>query len=549
MKSCFLLLGVLLASTPGAQGQCSPELLAPPLAQPGYLWGTSLAVDGARMAVGTGSPGFASNGYVDVMLKTSAGWILEQRIDAPTPADPGGSFGGEVDIDGDRLIVGARFWDGSGHAFVYERIAGTWTLAADLSGPVTGESDSFGAQVNVSGDTAIVSAPREDLRSGRVYIFQRDAAGQWNPLQVLDDGSPAFNEFFGLDVDLIPGRLAISGSGTVRVYEPMGGTWQQTVELSAPAGEYLTGANLGGDLLVAVYGLSCPDGGYCATGVARIFRKAGSSWNVAGEVVPSLDGLESNFAIEVAIDGSDIYLRANGLISIYGIETPAAVYRFEEGTQGWTQTMRWFPVEIDPYVYFGNDLVLSDGQLVVSQPGSSAFAPYAGNLAFYDLIPQAEQYCIATESCPCGNNSGAGGCGNSLTSPFFPIVSGVLEVCGSTSVGLDDFTLQASRLPENQFALLSMGASLAAPIALGDGRFCLDASAPGLARFPASPTGADGTFQEGPGLIAFTQSSLPAASAITAGSSWSFQAWYRDPGGPCGSGSNLTNAVRATFVP
>jgi hypothetical protein len=44
-------------------------------------------------------------------------------------------------------------------------------------------------------------------------------------------------------------------------------------------------------------------------------------------------------------------------------------------------------------------------------------------------------------------------------------------------------------------------------------------------------------------------SSLPAGAQIAAGETWHFQAWFRDPSGPCGMGSNLTNALRVTFAP
>ena len=41
---------------------------------------------------------------------------------------------------------------------------------------------------------------------------------------------------------------------------------------------------------------------------------------------------------------------------------------------------------------------------------------------------------------------------------------------------------------------------------------------------------------------------FPSTGQITAGQTWNFQAWYRDPDGPCGQGSNFTNALEVTFV-
>ncbi|MFT5050970.1 MAG: hypothetical protein ACI8QZ_002377, partial [Chlamydiales bacterium] len=40
-----------------------------------------------------------------------------------------------------------------------------------------------------------------------------------------------------------------------------------------------------------------------------------------------------------------------------------------------------------------------------------------------------------------------------------------------------------------------------------------------------------------------------AAGQITAGSTWKFQAWLRDPSGPCGSGFTTGTALSVTFTP
>ena len=42
---------------------------------------------------------------------------------------------------------------------------------------------------------------------------------------------------------------------------------------------------------------------------------------------------------------------------------------------------------------------------------------------------------------------------------------------------------------------------------------------------------------------------IPLFGSIVAGETWNFQAWYRDPQGPCGGFFNLSNAVSVTFTP
>jgi hypothetical protein len=36
---------------------------------------------------------------------------------------------------------------------------------------------------------------------------------------------------------------------------------------------------------------------------------------------------------------------------------------------------------------------------------------------------------------------------------------------------------------------------------------------------------------------------------IVPGTTWYFQAWHRDVGGPCGTGANLTHAIGVCFEP
>lgn len=50
---------------------------------------------------------------------------------------------------------------------------------------------------------------------------------------------------------------------------------------------------------------------------------------------------------------------------------------------------------------------------------------------------------------------------------------------------------------------------------------------------------------EGPGLVA-TAAATPAQVQIQPGDSWNFQAFYREPGGACDNGANLSNAIDFT---
>jgi hypothetical protein len=88
--------------------------------------------------------------------------------------------------------------------------------------------------------------------------------------------------------------------------------------------------------------------------------------------------------------------------------------------------------------------------------------------------------------------------------------------------------------------LLFQGTSAAgggAGVPFGDGLRCVGGN---VTRLGLRTANAFGLADFGPGLAA--------QGGWQAGTSTSFQLWYRDPsGGPCGGGFNLSNALRVTF--
>lgn len=118
---------------------------------------------------------------------------------------------------------------------------------------------------------------------------------------------------------------------------------------------------------------------------------------------------------------------------------------------------------------------------------------------------------------------------------------------GSGSVAADDLVLRAEGLPALQFGLVYMGPTTTRVPLLG-GQRCVDVGAVGLFRYPIAAADAQGALALGPGVVAASQA-FGAAGTIAAGCTWHFQAWFRDPGGPCGMGANTSNAYTVTFRP
>ncbi|MCP3914505.1 MAG: hypothetical protein GY711_02985 [bacterium] len=148
--------------------------------------------------------------------------------------------------------------------------------------------------------------------------------------------------------------------------------------------------------------------------------------------------------------------------------------------------------------------------------------------------------CFCNQNAPCGNASAGAGCRNS-TGSGARLVAG-----GSTSVSRDDLVLVTVDVPPEHFGLYFMGnAPTAAPVPFGDGLRCTGGM---LLRWPVENVGAGGALVLGPQL-ADASLAFPPLGHLVPGSTWSFQAWFRDPAGPCGSGWNASNALFVSFVP
>ena len=160
-------------------------------------------------------------------------------------------------------------------------------------------------------------------------------------------------------------------------------------------------------------------------------------------------------------------------------------------------------------------------------------------------MPAISTYCFGT-GCPCGNDDAGAGCANSTGN------GGLLMASGSAQIANDDLMLVASNLPAGSFGIVYAGTSTTR-VPFGDGFLCVLPGPPGspagtgFLRLPIRMTGATGGFQEGPGIIGWTATQTGSLGPIAPGTQWHFQAYYRNPRGPCGSGWNLTNAVSVTF--
>ena len=260
-------------------------------AETGDFFGSSLALSGDTLVVGTGQEGSnatgvggnqadnsaAGSGAAYVFTRTGGVWTQQAYLKASN-TEAWDSFGASLALSGDTLVVGAPAEDSnatgvggtqgdnsaveSGAAYVFTRTGGVWTQQAYLKASNTETGDSFGTSVALSGDTLVVGAPAEDsnatgvggtqsnnsaLGSGAVYVFTRTGM-VWTQQAYVKASNTAADDQFGGSLALAGDVLVVSAtqedsnaigvggnqadnsadeSGAVYVFRRTGGLWAQ----------------------------------------------------------------------------------------------------------------------------------------------------------------------------------------------------------------------------------------------------------------------------------------------------------------------------------
>jgi len=167
----------------------------------GDFFGRSTAISGDRIVVGAPYHRypFQARGSVYMFRHddndtpedlSDDTWIEESQL-VPVDATRYGRFGMDVDISGDRIIVGDYHFTVVGNAHVFQHDENdtpmdpnddTWHLMDSLSASDAAIKDGFGSDVAIDGDVAVVGAHLADdecpddpsCNSGSAYAFQHN---------------------------------------------------------------------------------------------------------------------------------------------------------------------------------------------------------------------------------------------------------------------------------------------------------------------------------------------------------------------------------------
>ena len=435
-----------------------------PLAQQTYLkasntgggdnFGNSIAVSGDTVVIGawqedsnaTGVNGNQANdsavnsGAAYVFVRSGNTWTQQAYLKASN-AEANDNFGRSVAISGDRIVVGAWLEDSSatgvngdqsnnsasasGAAYIFERSNGVWSQRAYLKASNTGQIDSFGESVAVSGDTVVVGAYRESsnstgvngpqnnnnaVNSGAAYVFGL-SGGVWIQQAYLKASNTEAGDIFGGSVAICGDTAVIGASsedssatgidgnqadnsasraGAAYVFVRNNDVWSQQAYLKAsnsgPDDEFGHPVAVSGDTVVVgatdedsnATGIdgNGTDNSANASGAAYVFARSGNTWSQQAYLKASNAEANDSFGVSLSVCGDMLVVGAwredsaatgvGGNQADNSASSSGAAYLFSRTDGAWSQLAYLKAANTGASDGFGIAVAVGGGTVVVA---------------------------------------------------------------------------------------------------------------------------------------------------------------------------------------
>lgn len=358
-------------------------------------FGTSVAADGNLLLVGQitvpTSPDGA-RGMVHVFTRGSNGSYASAGVWSAAQPLPRAGFGAAMLLHGDMAFVGAPGYE-NGAVFVYKKGAdGSWAPSGRLSAEGLAEGDAFGAAITADGDRLAIGAPGRGAGKGAVFMYTRNAAGEYTASGMVMAASSA-------EGDQLGSSLALKGSRLIA---------------GAPGAYTIAGRRNASMGSVTVFEYST---------IAEIWRERQS-------FVPFQSGT-ARFGQTVAMAGDEVWIGAPASQYNTGF-----IYRLQPKADGSWSEMRVLEVTgVDAGAGFGATLAVSGNTAAVGMPtdasgaGTVMFLSRSGAGAWtsrgtvFPEVATKTYSAVQGKEVMCGENGKAGEfeCGNASLYSFLPI--------------------------------------------------------------------------------------------------------------------------------
>ena len=344
------------------------------------------------------------SGSVYVFTRFGTNWSQQTKFTA-ADSGAGDEFGGHVALDGDIAVIGARRDDDkgvdSGSAYVFTRSGTAWSQQAKLTASDGAAGDEFGYSVAISGDTAVIGAPRDDDKSddsGSAYVFTRSGS-TWSQQAKLDATDGAAGDVFGISVAISGDTVVIgadladekgSNSGAAYVFSRSGDTWSQHAKLTADDGAagdlFGIRVTLSGD--TAVIGAARDDDKGDESGAAYVFIRSGIEWVQQAKLSATDGAANDRFGTRVAIYGDTAVIGA--ILGDATSKNSGSAYVFTRSGSSWSQQAKLAASDGAADDVFGWSVALYGDTVMIGAPTSIIALPGGTGSAYVFEISHNE---------------------------------------------------------------------------------------------------------------------------------------------------------------
>jgi choice-of-anchor B domain-containing protein len=272
-----------------------------------------------------------------------------------------------------------------------KRVAAAAAIALVCGAVEANAQANYGTAVAAADDVVYVAQPANSAGPGRVYVYRAAPGGTWTELTKLTGPEAALGDGFGAAL-AAHGNLLLAGQptgngglGVVHVFERRGDQFRHVGRITpadAAAGDSIGVAVALGEDMAIVGGARS----------AYVFRRNGTSWTQEARLTASDAAAADGFGRAVAIRGDRALVGAP-----MQAERRGAVYLFERGANGWSQTAKLVARTVTNGSMLGARVALLRDYAVASAPGRDE---NTGAVYLFEKMPQGDGWGAFTRFFP-----------------------------------------------------------------------------------------------------------------------------------------------------
>ena len=328
----------------------------------------------------------------------------------PQDREANDSFGASVAVGENYAVVGAPFHDkdelggviklGAGAAYIYQKFMGNWVFLQKIVASDRTQSDGFGWSVDIDRDRIVIGAWAADTLEGSsggpgaVYIFKKNTSNVWIEEQKIISSDLELGDHFGASVQISNGVIAVgayleehdalggnqlSNCGSAYIFtQSSTGSWTQLQKITASdrtIGDFFSlSMSLHNDVLVCG-----SDRRNSKAGVAYIFEKNQfGAWIETGKISSSDNGPNQYFGKSVSVDSALIVVSAPSIRFILDQSTGrsryGACYIFEKNSSNqWIETERLVTLDTIVNTGFASNVAVSFPYIMINSFSTTSF--------------------------------------------------------------------------------------------------------------------------------------------------------------------------------